>query len=230
VGRRRVLGVDGCRDGWVGVALTDHRYDGAYLARHIDELAGLAETDGTFTVVAVDIPIGLPDVGTRQADILARATLGPLRSGVFMTPVRAALAVDDYRAALTLNRKRAGVGISKQAYGLRTRILEVDAWIRRTGRRFVEVHPEVSFAAMAAAPLTASKKTWAGMIRRRQLLAAAGIVVPDELGAAGHAGIDDVLDAAAAVWTARRLVRGEARCLPEVPEVFSDGLSAAIWY
>jgi hypothetical protein len=40
--------------------------------------------------------------------------------------------------------------------------------------------------------------------------------------------VDDVLDACAVAWTARRHLRGESRALPEVPERFSDGLAAAI--
>jgi hypothetical protein len=36
-----------------------------------------------------------------------------------------------------------------------------------------------------------------------------------------------VLDAAAAAWTAVRVLRGQALSTP--PEVFSDGLPSAIW-
>jgi predicted RNase H-like nuclease len=46
------------------------------------------------------------------------------------------------------------------------------------------------------------------------VLAAAGIVVPTDIGEAGRAGADDVLDAAAAAWSAGRIARGEARCFP----------------
>jgi predicted RNase H-like nuclease len=52
----------------------------------------------------------------------------------------------------------------------------------------------------------------------------------DDLGPAGErAGIDDVLDAAAAAWTARRLANGQAWPMPDPPETFSDGLACAIW-
>jgi predicted RNase H-like nuclease len=112
---------------------------------------------------------------------------------------------------------------------LRPKLLEVDQWVRRASPPVVEIHPEVSFAELAGTPLTASKKAWVGMVRRLELLAAAGIVIPDDLGAAGVAGVDDVIDAAAAGWTARRIALGEAQSLPDPPEVFSDGISAAIW-
>jgi predicted RNase H-like nuclease len=41
-------------------------------------------------------------------------------------------------------------------------------------------------------------------------------------------GEDDLLDACAAAWTAVRHSRGLSESFPEVPEVFSDGLPAAI--
>jgi predicted RNase H-like nuclease len=40
---------------------------------------------------------------------------------------------------------------------------------------------------------------------------------------------DDVLDACAVAWSAARHVSGLARSLPDPPEVFSDGIPAAIW-
>jgi hypothetical protein len=43
------------------------------------------------------------------------------------------------------------------------------------------------------------------------------------------AAIDDLLDAAIAAWTARRVVREEAAPMPDPPQVFSDGIPSAIW-
>jgi Protein of unknown function (DUF429) len=63
---------------------------------------------------------------------------------------------------------------------------------------------------------------------RRQLLSAAGIVLPDEL-AAGGAAADDVLDAAIAAWSAARKANAEAATLPADPPLH-DGRPVAIWY
>jgi predicted RNase H-like nuclease len=90
VAAERVLGVDACKAGWVGIALSGRTIT-AYTAAHVDELVAAAHTDGSVDVVAIDMPIGLPDDGTRRADGLARAAVGPRRSSVFITPVRAAL-------------------------------------------------------------------------------------------------------------------------------------------
>lgn len=86
------------------------------------------------------------------------------------------------------------------------------------------------FARMHGRPLTSRKSTWAGGEARRGLLAQHGIVLSGELGLAGpRTGVDDVLDAGAVAWTARRWVAGQAESLPDPPEVFSDGWRAAIW-
>ena len=225
----RVLGVDGCKAGWVGIVLSD----GAalpFFATAIGDLAEQASVAGPLDVVAIDMPIGLPDASRRRADVLARQLAGPRWASVFMTPVRAALAEEEFAAATAVNVKLAGEGISRQAHGLRAKILQVDQWVRHAPHRVAEIHPEVSFACLAGAPLNLSKSTWAGVVRRRQLLAGAGVVLADDLGLAGEkAGVDDILDAAVAAWTALRVAGGQARPVPDPPELFSDGLPCAIW-
>lgn len=225
----RVLGVDGCPDGWVALAPDA---DGArvYSAPTLAAVIAAAEVDGPVHQVGVDIPIGLPDRGPRQADLLARERLGPRRASLFLTPVREALALPDHAEASALNRRLTGQGFSRQAFGLRAKILEVDAFLRGGGRPVLEVHPELCFATMAGAPLRSGKKTWAGAVERQRLLAAHGVVLTGDLGPApGQAGVDDVLDAAAAAWTAGRVRDGQAESLPDPPEPLPYGLTGAIW-
>lgn len=181
------------------------------------------------SIVGVDIPIGLPVSGAREADQLARTFVGPRRNSVFPVPPRAMLEAGSYQAALDLARNLGVVRISKQSFGLAPKMLEVDG-IAGRDERVLEVHPEVSFRAMAGQPLRCSKKSWNGASVRRMLLARHDIVLPDDLGAAGLAAVDDVLDAAAAAWTADRIARGKADSLPSPPEELADGRKAAIWY
>lgn len=236
----RVLGADVCPGGWVGIALAGSRVQ-AYLDPTIGGLVAQAVTEGPLAIVGIDMPIGLPDAGPRQADTLAKEAVGPRRSSVFLTPPRPALGEPTHAEAVATSRRLTGAGSSIQAYGLRHTIAQVEDWLRedlrvrdgqcrRAGVTVVEVHPEVSFAALNGAPLSTRKSTWAGARQRQALLAAAGIVLPDDLGAAGsRAGVDDVLDAAAVAWTAARVAAGQARCLPDPPEPGGDGLPAAIW-
>ena len=196
----------------------------------ISELAEDASSGGPLAVIAIDIPIGLPDTGRRQADLLVRKAVGPRWASVFMTPVRPALEARAYASATALSLRLASEAISRQAFALQAKILQVDRWVRQTRHRVVEVHPEASFAQLAGAPLQSRKSTWAGVARRRQLLARAGIVLPEDLGPAGQkAAVDDVLDAAVAAWTALRVLQDQARPYPDPPELFSDGLASAIW-
>ncbi|GAA3952259.1 DUF429 domain-containing protein [Actinomadura viridis] len=221
----RVLGVDACAAGWVGMALDEAVTP--YFAPRIHELVDAA---APVTVVAIDIPIGLADNGLRQADLLARQELGRRRSTLFMTPVRRALEAGTHAQATEINRRLTGKGVSIQAFALKPKILEVDRWVRRNPPyRVVEVHPELSFARMSGAPVP-PKTTWAGAETRRRLLAGEGIHLTGDLGPAGaNARVDDVLDAAAAAWTARRVARDQARCLPAPPETFTDRHPCAIW-
>jgi predicted RNase H-like nuclease len=225
----RVLGVDACKAGWVGLALTGQDCS-AYVAGTIDELVEWVDMDGPLAVVAIDMPIGLPDRGRRQADVLARKAVGILASSVFMTPVRAAFDAPDHRTANARNHEATGEGISLQAFSLKPKLHQVEQWVRQTPHRVVEVHPEVSFTELAGAPLTVRKSTWAGAECRRQLLTDDDVLLAGDLGEAGRrVAVDDVLDAAVAAWTARRVLTGQARSRPNPPEVFSDGLPCAIW-
>jgi predicted RNase H-like nuclease len=61
----RVLGMDACRAGWVGVVL-HHSVATARVARTVAALVADAETDGCLAVIGIDTPIGLPDTGRRH--------------------------------------------------------------------------------------------------------------------------------------------------------------------
>ncbi|WP_298885344.1 DUF429 domain-containing protein [uncultured Serinicoccus sp.] len=222
-----VLGVDACRAGWVGAFLGPEGR-GAVSVVVAPTVALLLRLGGAVPVVGVDIPIGLPDSGRREADVCTRRFLGGAKSSsVFTTPTRAALVEPDYATANVRNRERAGMGLSRQAHALRESILQVDAWVRAgTGCRVVEVHPEASFAMMTGATLTTRKRTPEGQRERRAALAGCGIQAPPA--APRGAGLDDVLDACAAAWSAHRARTGAARTFPDEPEVFSDGIPAAI--
>ena len=221
-----MLGVDGCKAGWIGVMFDGESAWGQFGS----SISQLAECAGTVDVVAVDIPIGLPSVGRRKADDLARQAIGPRRSSVFTTPVRAALSSPTHAEASEINRKLAGEGVSAQAFALRGRIFEVDDWVRTSNYRAIEIHPEVSFALLAGGHVLSRKSSWAGAKERERLLRDADIRLGDTIGAAGHqAAVDDVLDAAVAAWSAWRYLHAQAVSLPSPPEVMPDGWPAAIW-
>ncbi len=225
----RVLGVDGCRDGWVGI-VPDADAPREYVAEDLSALLTLVDADGPVVRVGIDIPIGLADTGWRAADTLAAARLGRRRASIFRTPVRAALTARDHAAGVAISRELSGAGFSIQAWGLREKILEVDDLVGAGATRLDEVHPEVTFTELGGQPAAYAKKTWAGQHERLALLAAAGLDLARLVGDVGLAAPDDVVDAAACAWTARRLARGTAASLPDPPQPLPDGRTAAIWF
>jgi predicted RNase H-like nuclease len=110
-------------------------------------------------------------------------------------------------------RERARWSTSAQGWAIGRAILEVQ---RFRDARVREVHPEVSFAALAGRPLAFGKKTWNGHHDRTALIHAGGIDIPRRLDA-GLVAADDVLDAAVTAWTATRIARAEHRTLPADP-------------
>jgi predicted RNase H-like nuclease len=225
-----VMGVDACAAGWVGVVLRPDLPPAVLVSATTAGLLDLARETGPVSVMAVDIPIGLPDATARQADALARAALPGKGSSVFTTLTRAAYLAPTYEEARAANLAATGGerSASAQAHALRHKILEVDAWLRtEPAVEVIEVHPELSFARIAGAPLVTRKKDPAGAAARRAALASVGLVAPPFYRGAGFAE-DDLLDACAAAWSAARYARGVAESLPPTPEVFSDGIPAAI--
>jgi predicted RNase H-like nuclease len=202
---RRVAGVDLARGGLAVVVLEDSRVVDAY---RCDTFADALLVDAE--IVAVDIPIGIPESGTRRADEEARKFVGPRSSSVFATPIRAALEAATYAEARGAATAATGRSVSAQAYALGRRILELDAYAHDDAR-VIEVHPEVSFRELAHRPLL-SKHRSHGLAERRALLQQAGIEVP---AAAPRIAEPDLLDATVAAWSARRYARGEALPLPQ---------------
>ncbi len=220
-------GIDGCPQGWVAVVLVDGVFSAARIAATLRRLvADLPDAEA----IGVDIPIGLPGDADwpRPADLLARAFIGLRRSSVFMTLPRAAWTAATVDEARLTCRRLTGHSIPAQTWALRDRVLEADE-VARDDRRVCEVHPEVSFAQLAGGPLPHAKSNWSGAMLRRRLLADHGIAIPDDLGTAGAAKVDDVLDAAAAAWSATRIARGEGISMPSNPMPGVDGHMAAIW-
>ena len=106
VGGVSVVGIDGCRSGWVAVVLDDDDQAAAHHLREIDDV-GAAAPDAA--LIAIDVPIGIPDVGRREADVAARRFLGPRRNSVFFTPVRGAVEAATHAEATSASVRAPGV-------------------------------------------------------------------------------------------------------------------------
>ena len=187
-------------------------------------------------LVAIDVPIGLPERGPRACDREARGLLGARRSSVFPAPVRAAIGATTHEEASARSEAASGRRVSAQTFHILRKIREVDGLLCRDAAAraaFVEVHPELSFRAWnRGRPMAQPKKDAAGR-RARLRLAEAWLGRGVLADARGHVrkkdlADDDVLDAIAALWTAVRIARGDAVTVPEDPPRDARGLPMRI--
>ncbi|HKY66904.1 MAG TPA: DUF429 domain-containing protein, partial [Acidimicrobiales bacterium] len=184
-----VLGVDGCRGGWVGIVLpADGGVHAVFGTTVGDVVAAATAVAGPPVAVGVDMPLHLSAAGWRPCDQAVRGHLGTRRSSVFPVPPAPAMAAPDYPTACDVCRGLTGKAFSKQLWMLRPKMVELDAWWTAAGGPATvgEAHPETSFSLLAGAAIAAPKRTWHGLVARRAALAGAGIVMPDDLGVAGR--------------------------------------------
>jgi predicted RNase H-like nuclease len=223
----RVMGIDGCRAGWVATIRPLAGGDAERIvAHHLDALLGLPD----LASIAIDMPIGLPEkIGPegRGPEKALRPRLGARQSSVFSVPSRAAVYAEDYGQAnrLSLMTSEPPRKISKQCFFLFPKMREIDGLLRAKAawaERVHECHPEGAFMAMnGGQPLTHPKKVKGqvyrpGMEERVKLLTERAAFAPDFLHSIPKGvGWDDCLDSAACAWSAARIARGEAMAFPE---------------
>ncbi len=228
-----VIGVDGCPAGWIAVRWADDVTH--HLCRSFADVLAL---DGA--IIAVDMPIGFPDDGKRASESLVRSRLGDRQSSVFAVPTRAAVMCADYREACAANARLTDPPkkVSKQIFHIFPKMREIDALITpELQTRVREVHPELAFWAMnGETPVLLPKKVKSrphdpGLALRRELLVNAGFplrALPPSVYKSSHVGADDLLDACACAWSARRILEGVNLRFPGSPPRDSRGLRMEI--
>ncbi|MGX9576553.1 DUF429 domain-containing protein [Mesorhizobium sp. f-mel] len=248
-----VVGVDGCKAGWIAVRRDPGAMPSAAVFPSFAALLDALPADAT---VAVDMPIGLPDLsqkGGRGPEALVRPLLGNRQSSVFAIPSRAALyahtdGFTTIKAWYAAHREASEVakatsdpprGVSIQAFGIFAKIREIDAVLiarPELRSRVFESHPEVAFCrlnsdqAMCLPKKIKGVVNPAGMAERKALLCRHGFTrgFLDQTPPRGAAG-DDFVDAAAMMLIAGRIASGEARPLPDPPLADRFGIPVAIW-
>lgn len=233
-----LAGVDGCPGGWLAVFVRGAEMRIEVLPRFADVLARVP------SLIAVDIPIGLPERaghGGRTAENKVRRMLGARQSSVFSVPSRPAVYAGSYAeaCATALATSDPPRKVSKQLFNIAPKIREVDQVLRADPKlmpRVFEVHPELAFWRMnGGRVLDEPKKAKGrchepGLTLRRSLLIAGGLPEAVVTAAAPKgAGPDDLLDALACAFVAGRIHRGEAVSFPDSPERDLHGLPMAIW-
>jgi predicted RNase H-like nuclease len=231
-----VVGVDGCRGGWLAVRLSR---DGTSECRIFPDMASLWSAHRRAALILVDIPIGLPEAANdRTCDKAAREVLGHRRASVFPVPCRAAVYAPDYDAAIKINERLTGKRIFRATWNLIPRMRQVDEMVQADPRArgiIREAHPELLFWGLnKKRPMTFYKKDAAGEAERLEVLQR---IYP---GAKSHflefkktfppksAAPDDLLDALAAAVTG--FLGGRLQTLPPFPERDRLGLPMEMVY
>ncbi len=163
-----VLGVDGCKGGWVGVVVDDADSYACFATDIGSLVSGVTARVSELLAVAIDIPIGLPLGCDRGVDKLVRARLGNKPGVVFPTPSRQVLEAESYEKANERSVRSCGKGVTRQSWALGKKILEVDAWLTGNAQSVYEVHPELSFHELARSfdlPWSASQQNDLGRYR-----------------------------------------------------------------
>ena len=182
-----IAGVDGCPGGWIAVLMD---LDGAAppCVRVVPRLSEIVDASEA-PIVAVDMPIGLPERiegPGRAAEQAVRSLLGQRQSSVFSIPSREAVYAPDYResCAVALATSAPPRKVSRQGFMLFPKVREIDGLLRtrpELAARVFEVHPEVAFWSLnGERPLSEPKKVKgrpheAGLAERRRLLVGAGL-------------------------------------------------------
>jgi predicted RNase H-like nuclease len=150
-----LAGVDGCPDGWIAAFVRGAEVRVAVLPRFADVLTEKPD------IVAVDIPIGLPErtgPGGRAAENAARPLLGQRQPSVFSVPSRAAVYAASYAeaCAAALATSDPPRKVSKQLFHTAPKIREVDAAARRSRARTLRVRGASGARVLAAQWRTAA--------------------------------------------------------------------------
>jgi predicted RNase H-like nuclease len=196
------------------------------------------------SVVAVDIPIGLPEragPGGRAAENAVRPLLGARQSSVFSVPSRAALAAEDYADAcrIAFASSEPPRKVSKQLFMLAPKIREVDALLRDyaawPGASSRSIPRSRSGGSTASARCTSPRRSRADAMSPDSCCGEAcsspSAFAEEAVNGAPPkgAGADDLLDALACLAIARRIHAGLARPFPDPPARDAFGLPMAIW-
>jgi predicted RNase H-like nuclease len=232
-----VVGVDGCRAGWLAVKLSHH---GTWESRIFHNMASLWSSYHRAALILVDIPIGLPEVtNDRICDKAARKVLGPRKASIFPVPCRAAVYARDYDAAIKINEKVTGKRIFRATWNLIPRMRQVDEILQADpqARRVIrEAHPEVLFWGLnQTRPMTISKKDKAGEAERLEVLQTvyppAEVLFLEAVKSlpGGNAARDDLMDALAAAVTGL-IGDTKLKTLPASPERDAQGLPMEMVY
>ena len=217
-----IIGIDGCKSGWFSVWENQDKSIHSSVFSNLNELKNFFKNESQL-IVGIDMPVILSEVIPRQADQLARKLLSKKASSVFTAPTPEMLDQPNYEKASLVSKKLFGKSMSLQSWYLFPKIKDVQTMIHHEDMQIYEIHPELSFRAMNNEQvILESKKSHEGFAIRNSLLAMhfKNFIFEEIRHQYARKDVmdNDILDALAVLWSAKRIKSNQASFLPQSPE------------
>lgn len=153
------IGIDVCKGKWVAVALTENSFE-VNKFNSIEEICNRYEESNS---IIIDIPIGLPEnINDVRPEAEARKYLKGKASSIFNVPCRQAVYMKDHESVNEKNKEVLGKGISRQSFGICSKIKEVDEFLNKAPKwknKLLEGHPEICFSILNNGKAVLENKT-----------------------------------------------------------------------
>lgn len=222
-----IAGADGCSGGWLTIWNAEGGSFQAQIFLTPRQIFEAVKPD----FLAVDVPIGLVDGGTRKCDREARSLLRGRSSCVFTPPSRANLGATSREEASLISKATCGKGVAAQHFGIYSYVREWDEFLQSNVEArpsCYEVHPELIFTHLNGGVPLVTKHGAYGLSQRKALLIEEGAYDPNL--ASRFSKVEaDFLDATAAWWTSRRLSSGLALPVSSPIDYDATGLPMTMW-
>jgi predicted RNase H-like nuclease len=217
-----IVGIDGCKSGWFSVWENQDESIHSSIFSSLNELKNFFKNESQL-IIGIDMPVVLSEVIPRQADQLARKLLSKKASSVFTAPTPEMLDQPNYEKASLVSKRLFGKSMSLQSWYLFPKIKDVQTMIHHEDIQIYEIHPELSFRAMNNEQvILESKKSPEGFAIRNSLLTQHfKNFIFEEIRrqyARKYVMDNDILDALAVLWSAKRIQANQASYLPQAPE------------
>lgn len=168
-----VVGVDGCKYGWIAISLKENLF---WEVKLYSEINVLLKDYKKSDVILIDMPIGLlsESKDERTCDREIRSYLGyPRGMSVFGIPSRGAIYANNYTEGNALNKRLMNRGISKQLWGIAPKIKALDQYLinhKIIREKVFESHPELAFMMLKGTPMKHNKRKKEGYFERLEIL------------------------------------------------------------
>ncbi len=233
----KTAGIDGCKLGWILISFDEGEEKYQIIESEEDLKFSFEHYDRIF----IDMPIGLEDEEyTRECDALLRKELGSdYASSVFSPPIRPALEAPSYVEANMISFEWTEKKLSLQAWNITPKIKMLDRLLRENEglkEKVLESHPELLFQKLNGGMIFQKKNLKKGIRHRLELIKDQEPVADDffrdikEEWRRSDVGEDDIVDAMALAFYAKKSQTDGIRTIPNEVNYDSEGLPKTIHF